>query len=368
MTSADTTLVAAAPPSDPPADPPGAQRPERPAPTSRGRSVLLGIALAALVTVVVLAFSWPSVASEPRSLPIAVVGPEQAVSQLAGAIEQQGGALELESVEDRDAAVTAIERREVYGAIVLGPAPEVLTASAASPAVSQLLSGVAVQLQSQLAAQQAAQSEQAGAAGAAIPAAQAPEVTVTDVVPLLDTDPRGSGIVAAAFPLVLGGMIGGIAISLGAHGARRRVLALVVYAIAAGLAVAGIMQGWFQVIAGDYLLNASAFALSLLAIGAGIVGAATLIGRAGVAVGPIVFLLFANPIASAAAPKEFLPGSWGEIGQWFPPGAGATLVRDLSYFPEAPTAFPWLVLAVWAGGGLLLTAFAGVLHRRRARP
>lgn len=326
----------------------------RPAPTPWLRSGALGLALAAFVTIIVLAFSWSSITADPRDIPVSVTGPQAAVEQLQQALEAQDvEALALTVVDDRDAAVRNIERRESYGAIVLGPEPEVVVASAANPSVSQLLSGLAGQLQAQLA-------HQAAAAGH-----PAPTVAVTDVVPLLETDPRGSGMVAAAFPLVLGGMLGGIAISLGVHGARRRVVALLVYAAAAGLAVAGVMQGWFQVLAGDYLLNAAAFALCLLAIGASIVGAATLIGRAGIAVGPIVFLLFANPIASAAAPKEFLPGAWGAVGQWFPPGAGATLIRDLSYFPEAPTAFPWLVLAVWSGAGLLLTALAGVFHRRR---
>jgi len=66
-------------------------------------------------------------------------------------------------------------------------------------------------------------------------------------------------------------------------------------------------------------------------------------------------LLFANPISAAAIPKEFIAEPWGEVGQWFPPGAAATLVRDLSYFPAADTTFPWLVLGAWAVGGLLLS-------------
>lgn len=330
--------------------------PARPTPTPWPRSAALGVALAALVTLIVLAFSWPSVTSEPRNLPVDVTGPEAAVAQLQQAFESDGSTpLALTIVADRDTAVQRIESRESYGAIVLGAKPEVLTASAASPAASQLLAGVAARLQAQLA-------QQAAAAGA-----PAPTVTVTDVVPLLEADPRGVGMVAAAFPLVLGGMLGGIAISVAVHGARRRILALLVYATAAGLAVAGVMQGWFGVLAGNYTANAAAFGLCLLAIGATIVGFATLVGRAGIAVGPILFLLIANPIASATAPKEFLPGGWGAIGQWFPPGAGATLIRNLSYFPAAPNAFPWLVLAVWAGAGLALTAAAGMLHRQRAR-
>ena len=66
-------------------------------------------------------------------------------------------------------------------------------------------------------------------------------------------------------------------------------------------------------------------------------------------------MLVANPISAAAVPVEFLAEPWGAIGQWFPPGAAATLVRELSYFPAADTTFSWLVLAAWAVGGLLLS-------------
>ena len=114
------------------------------------------------------------------------------------------------------------------------------------------------------------------------------------------------------------------------------------------------MQGWFGVLQGDYLVNALAFTLAFLSIGAPIVGFAALVGTPGVALGPVVFLLFANPISSAGAPVEFLPEPWGAIGQWFPPGAAATLIRELSYFPEADKLFPWLVLAGWAAAGVLL--------------
>jgi hypothetical protein len=260
-------------------------------------------------------------------------------------------------MDDRDAAVAAIETREVYGAVILSEEPEVLTASAGSPVVAQLLTGLAQQIQAQANAAAAAQAEAAG-----VPAPNI-TVTVTDVVPLADTDPRGAGLIAAIFPLVLGGMLGGIAITVALVGVWRRVIALAIYVVIAGFGVAAIMQGWFGVLQGDYLVNALAFVLAFAAIGAPIIGFAALVGTPGIALGPVVFLLFANPISSAGAPIEFLPEPWGAIGQWFPPGAAATLIRELSYFPEADKLFPWLVLAGWAAGGLLLATLG---HFRQA--
>ncbi|WP_173923643.1 hypothetical protein [Agromyces sp. Marseille-P2726] len=320
--------------------------------TPWGRVLALALALAAIVAVIVIAFAWPSITSEPKDLPIAIAGPAQAVTAAEQAVDTQAeDAVAFTEVDDRNAAVAAIESRDVYGAIVLGPEPEVLTSSASSLAVSQLLTGVAAQLENGV-------NEQAAAAAAAAGAPSSPpriEVAVTDVVPLADTDPRGTGLTAAMFPLVLGGMLGGIAISLAIIGAMRRVLAGLVYSVAGGLVLTGILQGWFGALQGDYWVNSAAIALALAAIAAPITGFVALFGRVGIAVGPIVMLLVANPISAAAVPKEFYPVPWGAIGQWFPPGAAATLVRELSYFPAADMLFPWLVLAAWALGGTVLS-------------
>ncbi|MDQ0893133.1 hypothetical protein [Agromyces ramosus] len=320
--------------------------------TPIGRVVALAVALAAIVAVVVLAFSWPAVTAEAHDLPVAIVGPAEAVSAAEEAVDEQArGAIAFEEVDGRDAAVDAIETREVYGAIVLGQEPEVLTSSASTLVVAQLLTTVAAQLEEGVNAQAAAAAEAAGAPTAPPHI----EVTVTDVVPLADTDPRGTGLTAALFPLVLGGMLGGIAISIAVIGAMRRVLAVILYSALGGLALTAILQLWFGSLQLDYWVNAAAIALALAAIAAPITGFVALIGRAGIAVGPVVMLLFANPISAAAVPKEFIPEPWGDVGQWFPPGAAATLMRELSYFPAADMTFPWLVLAAWAVGGLLLS-------------
>ncbi|HYP73724.1 MAG TPA: hypothetical protein VEP72_06495 [Microbacterium sp.] len=323
--------------------------------TPIGRVVGLALALAVVVGVIVLAFAWPSVTAEPHDLPVAIAGPAASVAAVEDALDdKQPDVFAFVEVDDRDAAVAAIEQREVYGALVLsdqsGIAPEVLTSSAANLAVSQLLTGVGSALEAQINAQATAAAAAAGG-----PAPAHITVTVTDVVPLADTDPRGTGLTAAMFPLVMGGMIGGIAISIVVIGAMRRVLAVVVYSAVGGVILAGILHGWFGVLQGDFWAEAAVVALSLSAIAAPITGAVAVLGRAGIAVGPIVMMLFANPISGAAMPREFLPGVWGQVGQWFPPGAAANLLRSVSYFPAADMTFSWLVLIGWTVGGLLLS-------------
>lgn len=324
------------------------------------RVLVIGVALAALVVVIVLAFIWPSVTAKAQNVPIVVAGPSTAVQPVESKLKASAGdTFVIHTVTTRAQAVARIKERDDYGAVVLGTAPEVLTASAANPAIAQTLTGLAAQLQQQL---QAAANAQAKAAGA--PAAPTVTVKVTDVVPLASSDPRGIGIAAASFPLVLGGMIGGVGLTLAVGGAARRLTAVTVYAVVGGAALSAILGEWLGLLEGEYFIQAAAIALALAAISATIAGVTAVLGLAGLAVGPVVFLLFANPISSSATPKEFLPRPWGDIGQWFPPGAGSTLLRDLSYFPDANATFPWLVLAGWTVLGYLLGA---VGHFRSSR-
>ncbi|MFD6446509.1 hypothetical protein ACFWEJ_15500 [Promicromonospora sp. NPDC060204] len=380
---------------------------EAPAPhTPAGRVVGVALALTLVLTVFVLAFSWPSVTAEPRDLPVAVVGSADAVSAVRENLDEaQPGAVELIEAGDRAAAVEAVENRDVYGGVVLGDpkageAPEVLTASAASTATHQLMTQIAAQLQRGIqeqanaataAALAAAQEQAAQATQTAVQqaleaaargeqpqapepgAAQAPslpevpQVTVTDVVPLSADDPRGSGLAAAMFPILLGGMIGGIGISLAVNGALRRVLAVTVYSVVGGAILVGILHFWFGTVQGDWLLDGATLALSIAAIAAPITGFVAVLGRPGIALGPVLMMLIGNPISGAAMPPEFLPWHWGAIGQWMPPGASATLLRDVSYFPDADASAAWLALALWAGAGVLLSVVGHARTTGRTR-
>jgi hypothetical protein len=105
----------------------------------------------------------------------------------------------------------------------------------------------------------------------------------------------------------------------------------------------------------------------MLATAAVVVGLQSLLGAPGIALGAIVSLLVGTPISGAALPAQFIAGPWGEVGQWFVPGAASTLVRSLSYFPSADTAPQWWTLAAWAVGGLVLTV-AGHFRGRAPVP
>ena len=262
------------------------------------RVVAVPLVLSLVVSLIVLAFLWPALTSSARDLPIAVSGPTDVVAQLTEGIDEAApGVFDVATVDDREAAVDAIESREVYGAIVLGESPEVLTSSAASPVAAQALSAMAPKLQATL---QQALAAQAAAMGVEPP-------VVTDVVPLAETDERGVGLGSAVLPLTIGGLLGAVLITFGIAGRRQRLVALVLYAVVGGAMLGGILQGWLGVLQGSYLANSAAIALALLATGAAIAGLASALGRAGIAAGVVTMILFAVPLASAATPVEFLP-------------------------------------------------------------
>jgi hypothetical protein len=299
-----------------------------------------------LVGVLVTAFAWPPAESAPRDVPVAVVGPAEA----AGQLEQQlatamPDALEIERAADADAARQLIRDREVYGAIVLEPAgpPRVLTASAGSPAIAQILNGIADQL---------AQGE-----------AGTPGSQVEDVVPLSVDDPRGSVFTAAALPMVIGGMVVGILMSFLVAGVWRRVAGALAAAVATGWVVILVTQAWLGALDGNLWANAGAVGLVTAAISMTVIGLVAAIGPAGIGIGAVIMFLVGNSLSGASSAPEMLPTGWGTLGQLLPAGAGGTLLRSTAYFDGAAAAQPVLILAIWVAGGLVLAALG-----RRFRP
>ncbi|MET0735935.1 MAG: hypothetical protein ABWY55_09905 [Microbacterium sp.] len=351
--------------------------------TTWGFAALYGVIGSVVIAIVVMAFVWPAATSRVQNLPVGIAGPPESVTALEGVLAEQDPApFVLHDVAARDDAVAAIEQRELYGAILLGDvtageAPEVLIATAASPVAAQALRGVAAQLQAQissgvqttltdrltaiLTALQAGQVPQLPpAAGASL---EVPTVVVTDVVPLAAGDHTGAGLGASVFPLVLGGILGGVLLSLLVQGVVRRLVGLLVYGAAAGVLIVLVMQTWFGILQGPWLVNAAVVGLAVSATAALVVGLNALMGPPGIAVAAVITMLIANPIAGAAAPPQFLPEPWGAIGQWFVPGAAASLLRSVGYFPEAATIAQWLILGAWLVIGIVL---ALVGHYREA--
>src|SRR5699024_11039436 len=199
-------------------------------------------------------------------------------------------------------------------------------------------------------------------------AAEVPQVKVTEVVPLSDDDPSGAGLAIAGLPLTIGGIVGGVLTSMGIRSRRMRAVGTLVYGAIGGLALALIMQTWFDILQGDFGLNVLAIGLSIAATAGLINGFVSLIGPAGIGIGAVLTMFIGHPIASLSQPKEFLAGAWGDIGQFFVPGAAGTLLRDLSYFPDAAVGLQWWVLIAWFVVGIVLILIGHLIAHRKTTP
>ena len=341
-----------------------------------------------IVAVVILAFTWPTKTMEAKNLPVSIAGPEVTVSQFEQSLKDKGiETFELKQASSREEAEQQIKQRETYGAIIFteGAAPEVLTAPAANTAATQMLNGVATQLNAQiqqkaLAAKTEAltQAVQAGGEQGAQAAAQleqmkaqaeqasAMAVKTTAVVPLSEGDSSGSGIAISAFPLVIGGILGGSFSALRVNGTWRRFATATLYAVIGGALTALILNVWFGLVPGDFATLWVAFGATYLATASFIVGVSALSSPlAGLGLGAMVTMFIGNPISGASMPSAFLPGAWGQIGQMMVPGASSTLLRSIAYFPEAATSGQWLVLGSWIAFGLLTGVIGWAVKERR---
>lgn len=341
-----------------------------------------------IVAVVILAFTWPTKTMEAKNLPVSIAGPEVTVSQFEQSLKDQGiETFELKQASSREEAEQQIKQRETYGAIIFteGAAPEVLTAPAANAAATQMLNGVATQLNAQI--QQKAltakiealtQAVQAGGEQGAQAAAQleqmkaqaeqasAMAVKTTAVVPLSENDSSGTGLAIAAFPLVIGGILGGVLCLNLIKGTWRRFATATLYAVIAGAVSTLILSTWFGFIPGDFATLWAAFAATYLATASFMIGlGALLVPAAGLGLGAVITMFIGNPISGASMPSAFLPGAWGQIGQMLVPGASSALLRSIAYFPEAATSGQWLVLGSWMAVGLLAGVIGWALKERR---
>lgn len=341
-----------------------------------------------VVALVVLAFTWPTKTMEAKNLPVSIAGPEVTVSQFEQSLKDKGiETFELKQASSREEAEQQIKQRETYGAIIFteGAAPEVLTAPAANTASTQMLNGVATQLNAQiqqkaLAAKTEAltQAVQAGGEQGAQAAAQLEQMKVqseqasamavktTAVVPLSESDSSGTGLAIAAFPLVMGGIIGGMLSLTLINGTWRRFATATLYAVIGGALTALILSTWFGFIPGDFATLWAAFGATYLATASFMIGfGSLLVPAAGLGLGAVVTMFIGNPISGASMPSVFLPGAWGQIGQMMVPGASSTLLRSIAYFPEVATSDQWLVLGSWIAFGLLAGVIGWALKERR---
>ncbi|KHL15622.1 hypothetical protein CLV56_1050 [Mumia flava] len=295
------------------------------------------VGIAAVQALFLLAFAWPAAESGPREVPIAVAGPAEAAAPVADRLAAVPGrddgtsAFDVRTVDDAAAARSAIEDRDVLAAVVVSPdGPEVLVASAASPAVAQAMRSTAAELSD-----------------------QSSTVPVTDVVPTPSGDPTGAGLAAGTLPLVLTSALGGIAVFAFLHTRAARLAAVGGIALTCGV-VAPLVLTAIGVLDGGLVATTGVVALLVGSVTATVAGLGAVLGRPGAGLGVLMLVLVANPLSGAATAPQMVPQPWGELGQLMPVGAGVAAVRSAAFFDGAGSAGALVVLATWLIAGLAL--------------
>lgn len=320
--------------------------PTRHEPPPAARAAGIVIALAAVVAIVALAFALPAAKSGPHDVPIGVAGPQAANGQIAAMLDERApGAFAVTYYPGEDALRDAIADRQVYGGLTVGPdGRKLLIASGAGPAVAQVLT--------QLGTGMAAQTGSAP--------------TIEDVAPLPDTDPRGTGLAASALPITLAGILPAIALVLAL---RREVWTRLAAAVVFSGVAAWTITALLYYVLGSFDQNfwgvTAGLTLGLLACGLPILGLGSLFGRVGLACGAALALLVGNPLSGLNSAPEMLPRGWGEVGQLFPQGATATLLRSTAFFGGAGATSAIVVAICWAAAGAVLVALAALRERAR---
>ncbi|MFJ6725029.1 ABC transporter permease [Streptomyces sp. NPDC091281] len=311
----------------------------------RAKVVVVLVAVPFALALALWAFAWPAARTAPHHLPVAVAsttGDPAAAAPVTAALDDAGDAFDTRAYPSGDDARTAVEQRDVYAAFLVSADGDVelLTASAAAPAVAQFLTESAPEH---------------------VPAGT--ELTVTDLVPSPSTDPRGSALAASVLPLSVAGVVtGGIVTALRLRGPRA--LATVTAAAAlSGLAATTLTHTWLGILTGNWWAEAGVITLTVWATASVITGLAAHLGSVGLSLGSLTVVLLGNAWAAVNTSPYLQPPPLGLLGQWLPPGAGANFLRSTAYFDGNTPGTPVLTLTLWTLTGTTLILLAGRRER-----
>src|SRR5579859_241664 len=299
-------------------------------------------ALVMLIGLITPAVKSPS----PHDIPVGLVGPPPVLQQIATAFAANApGAFQFTTYASESDARAAIDSRDVDGALVVGPGgPTLIVAAAAGDAVTGVMTGAFTNVFK----------------------AQGQTLTVETVHPFAAGDPHGLilffVILAILVSTVIAGALVGLrrTVSLGAKTAAVLVYAVVAAPVAMGLAA------W---IAGDYgsgFWTATALvALTSAAVGAVVVGLASLLGPPGVALSALVAVLLDLVTSGGPVGSQLLPDAYRWLAPAMPAGQLYSAVRGALYFDNAGIGTPVGVLSLWLLAGLILMVIAALVARAR---
>lgn len=270
----------------------------------------------------------------PRSIPTALVGsPAQPEGRrfLDGMEKALDTAVKIRPYGTVAEARTAVEEQRVFAIVDVrkGERAVVLDLSSASGAsVAEVLAEAAP-----------AVGRQTGVA-----------VTVRDINPLQEGDPRGLAIFYISLAAVITGFVGAIQLSVHARALTpvERIACTALYALLGGLAIAATVDWLLGALDLPFVESWLILALTMFTSGMVFTMFNTLVGRWAMLPTWGLMVLLGNPSSGGAVSWPLLPSPLGLIGRWLPPGGSVNAQHTAVYFAGHQHAFPFLVLAGWA--------------------
>ncbi|WP_328965356.1 hypothetical protein [Streptomyces virginiae] len=323
--------VGAAAPADAPDTPDTPDAVDVPAARAAGPKpavrVLVALAIAAVMQCL-FTVNYMSSAHEPvaTDMPFGTVGRSPLL-----AATQRNLSLKVTQYPSEQAAKDAIDRAEIYGALIPGQTSNTLLVVPTQSDVAPL----------DLAANFEIAAKKLG---------QPLSVQQYAPHPLAKKDPFGLVVSLMLVPLLVGGYMASTMLRTvtGSATGRRRLTALLGFSVLAGLAVNLVVGPWLQ----GYPLEKFWIVwpiLSLIVAVVALVAAVLqkLLGAAGTLVTVIVVMLFGNPSSGGANGVPYLPTFWTDIGPFLPPRNAYILLRNTIYFDGHGTTQALVVLLVY---------------------
>ncbi len=286
--------------------------------------ILIGLVLTSL-----FALNYISSAHEPvaANMPFGLVGS----SSLPQAAQGDLLSLDVTQYSDQTAATQAMDRGEIYGALIAnGSTTELIVV----PTISDV-SPLDLAKNFEAAAKQ---TGQAITVKAYAPTALAPKDPYALVPSILLVALLVAGYVSAAL----------LTSAVGTASARWRGLWLAGFAVVAGLMMDLIVTFWLKGLPSDsFWIVWPILALIILVVALIAAVLRRVLGPTGIVVTVIVVMQFGNPSSGGANGVPYLPSFWRDIGPFLPPRNAFLLLRNTVYFDGHGIGQPLTVLLVY---------------------
>ncbi|QEU93349.1 hypothetical protein [Streptomyces kanamyceticus] len=269
----------------------------------------------------------------PHRIPTAVVGAQDSArgkTFLDGMEKALNASLEVRGYDSVAAARQGVDEQEVFAIVDAGPDGRVTfdVSGASGASVAQVLAETAPKVGAEV----------------GVP------VTVKDVKPLQEGDPRGLAIFYISLAAVIIGFVGAIQLSVHARGLNpaERIGFTALYALLGAFVIAAVVDWWLGAVDLPFVESWLILALTMFTSGMVFTMFNTLFGRWAMIPTWGLMVLLGNPSSGGAVSWPLLPSVLGHIGRWLPPGASVNAQHTAVYFGGHQHAFPFLVLAGWA--------------------